>query len=1001
MSPGPAEVLERDEPVEFSFDGRTIVAFAGDTVGSALAASGVVVLSRSFKYHRPRGLLCCSGRCPNCLLDVDGTPNVRACTTVIESGMTVRSQNAWPSLGFDLLSISDRLDRLMPVGFYYKTFIRPRRLWPLYERVLRRAAGLGRVDVSALPDLHPRKRHLHCDVAVVGGGPVGCIAALEAAGAGARVVLVDDQDRLGGHLRFRSRAVTGDDRVSAPSGFVASQRLAELVGAEPLIEHLAGATAIGTYEGGLLGVAQGDTFVRLRHAQLVIATGAAERPMLFDGNDRPGVMLASGILRLRHFQGVAAGEAIVVVTDDDHGWRSAAELVAAGLGVRALVDVRPRAVVGTSGSSGQVGRSGMSSSQDPKRPEEEVLASAGVEILVGTTVLGVKGRGSVKGLSVSTPDGERTLECDIVAVAARREPLVELFAQAGSPPRYDESIGEFVPDALPEDIHAAGDVLDPTSDQSDLQSAIEAGRAAAAAARKPATDVPASQTGAAADPRAAAGTPVPADVAETSSPTHVAAEPMAMPDRGRKRFVCLCEDVTVKDIERSVAEGFEDLETLKRYSTILMGPCQGKMCAGLATRTHARLAGTSPAASGLTTSRPPVRPVSLAALAGPHLDPVRRTALHERHESLAARWTDMGAWKRPLDYGSVEDECRAVREAAGIIDVSTLGKLDIQGPDAGPYLDWLHPNRFSDMKIGRVRYRAMLDDAGTILDDGTVARLGDERFFVSTTTGNIDSVDQWLRWWLAYSERDVSVTDVTSQFAAINLAGPRSREILSRVADVDVSRDAMPYLAAVEGVVAGIPAVILRIGFVGELGYEIHVPADFALHLWDALVAAGEDHGLRPFGVEAQRVLRLEKQHAIIGQDTDALSNAVEAGMGWLVKADKPDFIGHDAVASLAAAKRQGATQRQILTGFEVEGATVPAEGAAIVRGGRAIGRVTSAKWSPTLTRTIGLAWLSGDAATDGAPISVRLGVGTSGETVEGRVRRRPFYDPEGKRLRM
>ena len=964
---GPAEILDRESALEFTFNGKRIAAYEGDTVGSALAAAGVQVLSRSFKYHRPRGLLCCSGRCPNCLVDVDGTPNERACSTPVAEGMAVRSQNAWPSLDHDLMSLNDRFDRLLPAGFYYKSFIRPRRLWPLYERVLRGAAGLGRVDPDSRPDLHPRKRYLHTDVAVVGGGPAGCIAALEAAAAGAQVVLIDDQDGLGGHLRIRSRAVGGDARIAADSGFAAAARLAELVAAESNIEHLAGATAIGTYEGGLLGVSQGDDFVRIRHAQLIVATGAAERPMLFDGNDRPGVMLASGVLRLRHLHGVAAGAAIVVVTDDDHGWRSAAELVAAGLTVKALVDIR-RATT-------------------PNEATAAEMTDAGVEIISGSSIRGVRGRAAVEGLMVGSDDGVRTIACDVVAVAGRREPVVALLAQAGAPPRYDERIGEFVPDALPNDIRAVGDVVDPTRDQTDVVPAIAAGLAAAGA------HVP---TGRAEADQAEA------DPLERAMPPDVAPA-----DQGRKRFVCLCEDVTVKEIEQGVSEGFADLETLKRYSTILMGPCQGKMCAGLATRTHAAIVGTSPAASGQTTSRPPVRPVSLAALAGPHLDPVRRTALHQRHAALGATWMDMGAWKRPLHYGDVNAECLAVREAAGIIDVSTLGKLDIQGADAGAFLDWLHPNRFSDMKVGRVRYRAMLDDAGIILDDGTVARMGEQRFFVSTTTGNIDSVDQWLRWWLADSDRDVSVTDVTSEMAAVNLAGPTSRAILERVSDADLSKDGMPYMAAVEGLVAGIPAIILRIGFVGELGYEIHVPADYAAHLWDTLMDAGRADGLRPFGVEAQRVLRLEKQHAIVGQDTDALSNPVDAGMSWLAKMDKPDFVGRDAVAGLLPSDATAATAmastahgRQILAGFEVAGSTVPAEGAAIVSAGRGIGRVTSAKWSPTLEHTIGLAWIDHDAAGDGAEITVRLGVGAAGETVPGKVRRQPFYDPEGKRLR-
>jgi sarcosine oxidase subunit alpha len=371
--------------------------------------------------------------------------------------------------------------------------------------------------------------------------------------------------------------------------------------------------------------------------------------------------------------------------------------------------------------------------------------------------------------------------------------------------------------------------------------------------------------------------------------------------------------------------------------------------------------------------------------------------MHEDHERLAATWTDMGDWKRPLHYGDVAAECRAVHEAAGLIDVSTLGKLDVQGPDAGEFLDWLHPNRFSDLRVGRVRYRAMLDDAGIILDDGTIARLAPERFFFSTTTGNLDAVDQWLLWWLAGGPRRVTVTDVTGHYAAVNLAGPNAREIMRRVTDLDVSREAMAYLAAAEGAVAGVPAIILRIGFVGEVGYEIHVPADYGAHLWGALLEAGRDLGLRPFGVEAQRVLRLEKQHAIVGQDTDALSSPVEAGMGWLVKADKPDFIGRDASLSVVA---RG--PRQVLTGIEVIGLDLPAEGAAIVRDGTstAIGRITRAKWSTTLDKGIALGWIESGEAVEGNKVTLRLGVGRDGGTTVGRVRTKPFYDPSGERLR-
>ena len=937
IDPGPATELRTGERVRFTFDGRAHEGIAGDSIASALAADGVDVLSRSFKYHRPRGVLCAAGRCPNCLVEVDGLPSVRACVTPVRDGMRVRSQNAWPSLRADLMSLVDRFDRFFPIGFYYKTFIRPRRLWPLYEAVLRRVAGLGRVDVRARPQLDQRKVHLRCDVAVVGGGPAGCLAALAAADAGARVVLVDDGARLGGHLRLRTRPVEGDERLAGLAGQAAADRLAELVAADTGIEVLASTTAVGIYESNLLAAVRDATFYRIRARRIVVATGAAERPALFDANDRPGIMLASAILRLAHLHAVRVGRHAVVVTDDDHGLRQAEELRAVGIGVGEVVDLRD-----------------------------------------GTTILGSTGGGRISGLRVRGGDGqERTIEADLVAMAMRREPVVSLASMAGVELDYDDVAGEWLPDpAGAGGVLCAGDVLGEADEAAVHAAAILAGRVASGAADLAAL---VAHVEAARAARASA------------APAGRFAKPV-----GRKAFVCPCEDVTAKELVQGVREGFDSLELLKRYSTITMGPCQGRQCHGNAARLHAAIRGTSPAATGLTTFRPPFTPVPLAVLAGPHLAPERRTAMHDRHAEAGATWIDMGDWKRPLHYGDVAAECRAVHEAVGLIDVSTLGKLDVQGRDAGEFLDWLHPNTFSDLRVGRVRYRAMLGDDGIILDDGTVARLAEARFFVSTGTGSFEAVDAWLRWWLATGERRVDVTNVTGQFAAMNLAGPRSREALARLTDLDVSREAFPYLGAREATVAGVPAIVIRIGFVGELAYEVHVPAEYGAHVWDALLEAGRDLGIRPFGVEAQRVLRLEKQHAIVAQDTDALSNPIEAGMGWLVKAERADWIGRDAVAAVAERGR-----RDALVGFEVEaGSAVPAEGAAVVRDGRAVGRVTSAKWSPTLNRPIGLAWLPADDAVDGREITVRLGIGRGGETTPAVVRTDPFYDPAGERLR-
>lgn len=958
LEAGPANRIDRDKLIAFTFDGRMIHAHPGDTVGSALAVAGVRTLSRSFKYHRPRGLLCCAGRCPNCLVDVDGVPSVRACIAPARDGITVRHQNAWPSLGLDIMSLTGRFDRLLPIGFYYKIFHRPRFLWPFFEGIIRRVAGLGRIDPLARPDVHPRTRHLHAEVTVIGGGGAGCLAALEAAAAGARVILVDEGEELGGHWRQVEATVHGDPRIEGLPGYAAARRLGELVKEHPGIEVLTGTTAFGLYEGPLVAASADTTLVRIRTGQIVLATGAAEVPALFANNDLPGIMLGTGVLRLARHYGVVTGRRVAVVTDDDAGWAVAGELIRAGITVIAIVDAR--------------------AGDDRSVPSDPALAdgpaAGGVEIIAGTP-RAAAGRGRVTTLVVDTASGERRLAVDVVAVSNRPEPVTALLGQDGGTRRFDAPSQRFVPSEVPESVHVAGAIEGIAGDGYACAAGVDAGRAAARSAGFPD-----------ADPDAAR--------AARERERHAALVPRVAPidlHGHGKRFICLCEDVTVAEIEHGIVEGFDDLEMMKRYSTLTMGPCQGKMCAGLASCVQAQLTGRPAGDVGLTTSRPPYQPVALATVAGPHETPTRRTPMHDRHAATTNRWVDLGEWTRPLIHSSVQRECAAVRERVGLIDVSTLGKIEISGPDVGEFLDWLHPNRFTDLRQGRVRYRAMLDESGIVIDDGTVARLGAERFFLTTATGTLDAIDQWLRWWLAGSGRRVAVTNVTSEFAAMNLAGPRARDVLAGLTDLDVSRAAMPYLCAVEGTVAGVPAIILRIGFVGELGYEIHVPADYGAHVWDALMDAGASHGIEPFGVEAQRVLRLEKQHLIVSQDTDALSDPIGAGLGWMVKLDKPDFVGRAAVID---AIDQGA--RPALVGFILDDQAVPDEGAGLVRDGRLIGRVTSAKWSPHLKRTIGMAWLTEPPTTDGTRLAIRH----EGRMVMATVVGRPFYDPDGERLR-
>ncbi|HEV8674225.1 MAG TPA: 2Fe-2S iron-sulfur cluster-binding protein [Methylomirabilota bacterium] len=960
LPPHPAQRADPTRPLTFTFAGRPVPAFTGDTVGSALHAAGVRILSRSFKYHRPRGLLCCAGRCPNCLVNVDGVPNVRACTEPVRDGMRVRSQHAWPSVERDVFAVFDRFHRLLPVGFYYKTFIHPRRLWPTYEAVLRRLAGLGELAGFDEPPGDYEREHAFADIAVVGGGAAGMAAALEAARAGGGVVLIEAEPVLGGALRLRTRPLA--DGARGRAGWEVAAELAAEVAAEPRIRVLSGATAFGLYEDNLLGILDDRRFVKLRARQVVVATGGVEHPLVFENNDLPGVMLGSGAQRLMALYGVRPGTGAVVAAGDDRGLEVALDLAAGGVSLAAVLDVRV---------------------QTPESPVAAALRTAGLRILNGRTVLAALGRGGRVRAAVvggaGRDAGASELACDLVCVTTGFEPAAGLLGQAGSRLGPDAATGRLVPTTLAPGVLAAGEVAGVAG----LAAVLASGRLAGAQAAL-----------------ALAGGRLAARVAELTEALALAARPPApratlasAPRAGAKKFVCLCEDVTETDLRRAVAEGFDHIETLKRYTTATMGPCQGKMCHRPTIDLCAALTGRTVGETGTMTARPPAVPVPLGALAARLHEPVRYTPMHGQHVALGATAMDMGAWKRPLVYSSVEEECRAVHEAVGLIDVSTLGKLEVAGRDAAAFLDWLHPNRFSDLKPGRVRYRILCDDAGIILDDGTVARLGDERFLVTTTTGGVEAIEQWFTWWLAGTGRCAHVVNVTGALGAVNVAGPRARELLAPLTDVDLAPAAFPYLGAREGRVAGVPGLWLRIGFVGELGYEIHFPADYGPYLWDALLEAGRPLGIRPFGVEAQRVLRLEKQHLIVTQDTDALTNPFDADLEWIVKLDKADFVGRDA---LRGARARGSRQR--LVGFTLAGdGPLPGEGAAVVTDGRPIGRVTSAKWSPHLGRVIGMAWLPAELARDGASFDVRV----DGTTRPATVVTRPFYDPAGARLRM
>ncbi|MDE2927762.1 MAG: 2Fe-2S iron-sulfur cluster-binding protein [Acidobacteriota bacterium] len=969
LDPKPGELLDRGRRISFRFDGKTCEAHPGDTVASALLASGVSIFSRSFKYHRPRGLLCVSGNCPNCLMNVNGTPNVRTCMQPVRDGDEVKSQHCWPSPRWDLLSLIERLDALMPVGFYYKTLIRPRLMWRLAEPVIRRLAGLGSLKHSNGKPSHYEHQHQHTEVAVAGGGAAGMAAALAAADSGAQVVLVESESELGGRLRSRSGPVADPDTGASVAGFELARTWSRKVLDHPGIRVLTGSLAFGAYEGRLLSIARGDRLIHLRYDQLVAATGNHEYPLLFAGNDLPGVMLGSGVRKLLNLYRVRPGTRAAVVVSDDEGLELALELHDAGVELSVVVDRR----------------------SDPSAsPSAGRLADLGVHHLRASHPVAAQGRRKVEALRVAVgPAGGvsnrhrvATYKCDLVCLCSPWSPAIELPRQEGGKARFDTGSNQHVCASLPAHVHAAGHL----EGARDLPSLLRQGRTAglrAAAAVRPLDGEAARRL-----ERLDRMDRQLREEARSGKDREEIPFPRQSPG-GEKAFVCLCEDVTDKDVANAVQEGFREMELLKRYTTATMGPCQGKMCQMLLAGACARETGRTLHETGRTTSRPPVAPVSLGVLAGPHHHPVKLTPLHERHEAAGGEQMAMGEWMRPFSYGNPEEEWRAVRERVGVIDVSTLGKLEVQGRDAGKLLDLVYTHHFSNLKPGRIRYGVLCGEDGIILDDGTVSRLAEDHFYITTTTGNISFVEQWMDWWAVVSGFCAHVTEITASFAAVNLAGPGARTVLSRLTGLDLSNQAFRYMRCRTATVAGVPARLLRIGFVGETGWEIHVPASYGAYLWDTLLEAGADQGIAPFGVEAQRILRLEKKHFIVGQDTDALSNPFESNMGWVVKMDKPDFIGRQA---LRKAMKEGAHNR--LVGF-VTSRRVH-EGTAVVRDRQPVGRVTSARWIPHQDRCIGLAWVPEEDAADGSPILISH----EGSLLPGQVHAAPFYDPKGARLR-
>ncbi len=966
--PAPAGAcIDRARPIRFRFERREVEGFAGDTIASALAANGVRVLSRSFKYHRPRGILTLAGQDANTLVQLPEEPNVLADLHPISPGLEVQAQNVKGSLAHDRRSFIDLIGAFLPVGFYYKAFYRPLGAWKRWEPVIRDLAGLGRVNLDAHHGYYD-KAYAFADILVVGAGPAGLAAAIEAGKTGAEIILVEEGAMLGGSLGYARFAPDPSEARSLREHLVS-----ELASLPNVAIHL-GARAQGLFADNWVPFIAGNRMYKARAASVVIAAGSSEQHLVFRNNDLPGVMMGSAAQRLIRLYGVKPGTRAVIATANGEGYGVALDLIEAGVEVSALVDLRE------------------APAPDPRL---DAAKEHRLRILPGHTVveaIPARGKRGIAGAAIARIAGEgmfagkaEAVDCDLLCMDVGYSPAYQLAAHAGTRIGHDERLAMFVLGPLPKGVHAAGSV----NGIYDLDAALADGRRAGWMAAR--------EAGLAAGPEPAA----PAPFAGADGLNHP--WPIFPHPRGRD-FVDFDEDLQVKDLLTAMAEGFDQLELLKRTPTVGMGPSQGRHSALPTARIAAKATARPIAEVGVTTARPPVGPEKFAHLAGRSFEPVRLTAMHHRHLEEGAQMMPAGLWLRPAHYGPREQreeaiaaEVRNVRENVGIIDVSTLGGLEVRGPDAAEFLERIYTFAYKKQPVGRCRYVLMTDMAGVIADDGVAARLADQHFYVTATTSGVQSVYQNMLWYNAQWRLDVDVTQVTASYAGINIAGPHSRSVLSRlVEDVDLSPGAFPYMGVRNGGVAGIAARIMRVGFVGELGYEIHVPASQGEALWDALMEAGSSLRIRPFGVEAQRQLRLEKGHIIVSQDTDGLTTPEEAGMDWAIATAKPFFVGK---RSIEIQRASGVKRRLIgFTLAESAGSRMPKECHLVLRGEEIAGRVTSIGWSPTLGKAVGLAFVGADQAAPGSRFDIKI---EGGEILEGIVTKPPFYDPDNRRQEM
>jgi sarcosine oxidase, subunit alpha len=984
--------IDRGQPLRFTFDGRSYLGAQGDTLASALLANGVHLVGRSFKYHRPRGILSAGSDEPNALVTVSRdaartTPNLRAPTVELYQDLKAESQNRWPNLAWDVGVINDAISPLLPAGFYYKTFKWPAWAWKkLYEPAIRAAAGLGRAPTLPDPDRY-MNRWAHCDVLVVGSGPAGLAAALVAADSGARVILCDEQSEFGGSLLSELHATIGGE----PARAWLAETLATLA-RHPRVTLLPRTTAFGYFSHNMIGLSERVTdhlampaphlprerLWQVRAQEVVIAAGALERPLVFPHNDRPGVMLADAARTYVNRYGALPGRRAVVATAHDSAYQAALDLHAAGVHISAIADQR----------------------EAPDSALAAAARAAGIDLRLGTCVVGAGGRTRVSYASLKAANGStEPVVCDTLLMSGGWTPSVHLFSQSRGKLRFDAALQAYVPNLSVERERSAGACRGVFGIAAALADGAAAGEAAAKSAGY----------GVAKFARIVA-TGGEAGSGGTLGLTH-GASPI-------KAFVDFQNDVTAKDLKLAVREGMRSIEHIKRYTTTGMATDQGKTSNMNALGVvSGELAATIPQI-GLTTFRMPYTPVTFGSFAamsrGDLFDPARHTPIHDWAAQHGAVFEDVSLWKRahyfPTSgenlHKAVARECIAVRTAVGIFDGSTLGKIEIVGPDAAGFMNRMYVNAWSKLGVGRCRYGILCREDGFVADDGVVGRIAPDRFHVTTTTGGAPRVLAVMEDYLQteWPDLDVWLTSTTEQWAVIAVQGPRARDVLAPLIEgIDISRAAFPHMSVALGKICGVPMRLFRVSFSGELGFEVNVPADYGRAVWEAIVAAGQPHGITPYGTETMHVLRAEKGFIIVGQETDGTATPDDAGVGWAIARSKVDFVGK---RSLARASMHGAERKQLVGLLTEDPHTVLEEGAQLVADPSQpipmtlLGHVTSSYFSASLGHSIALAMLSGGRARIGGKLFVPMpGGAVPGGAITVQITAPVFYDPEGARL--